>query len=100
MPTRFHAVSTIADITDFQFLVHGHLLEGPLEPGMYVRLRPQARLHTDLRIHGVELEETFTQLDGKPYYIITIQCSDLAETEALHALRIYREEIEIHSLPD
>ncbi|HSI11213.1 MAG TPA: hypothetical protein VK961_04185 [Chthoniobacter sp.] len=100
MHTRFHVVATIADITDFEFLLHGYLIEGPLEPGMYVRLRPQARLHTDLRIHGVELDETFARLEGKPYYTLTVQCSDLAETEALHALRIRREDIEIHSLPD
>ena len=100
MPTRFHVVSTIADITDFQFLIHGYLIEGRLEPGMYVRLRPQARLHQYLRIYGVELDETFTKLEDKPYYIITIQCSELAETEALHALRISREDIAIHSLPD
>jgi hypothetical protein len=100
MHTRFHVISTIADITDFEFLIHGYLVEGRLEPGMYVRLRPRARLHQDLRIHAVEIDETFTKLEDQPCYNITVQCSDLADTEALHALRIRREDIEIHSFPD
>src|SRR5260221_281976 len=100
MLTRFLVKHTIADITDFEFLLFGYLIEGKMAPGMFVRLRPQQRIHPDYRLHAVEIWDWFPEDEGKPYYGLTIQCSDLAETDALHALRLRDEEVEIRALPD
>lgn len=100
MHTRFHVRHTIADITDFEFNMFGYLIEGPLEPGMIVRIRPQGRNHPDYRLDRVEEQEWFTKIEGKPHCHLIIQCGDLATTEMLYDLRMRDEDIEIHALPE
>lgn len=100
MHTRFHVRSTIADITDFEFHMHGYLVEGSLAPGMMVRIRPRDRIQPDYRLDRVEEQEWFTKIEGKSYYNLVIQCGDLATTEMLYDLRMRDEDIEIHALPE
>jgi hypothetical protein len=100
MRAIFHALSTTADITDFEFHVLAYYVSGTFEPGMLVRFRPQTRLLRTYVLHSVVLNDTFTRLEQRPTYDLLIQCGSLEETEFLHSMHIQREDFELTSSPD
>jgi hypothetical protein len=96
----FHASSTVADITDFEFHVVAYHVSGTFEPGMHVKFRPQTRLGRTWILHSIELDDLFTELEHRPTYNLLIQCSTLAETEFLYGLHIQNEDFELVSPTD
>src|SRR5688572_24943660 len=100
MHAIFHVASVIADVTDFEFLIFAFMVSGTCEPGMLVRLRPQARLGREYVLHAIELNEIFTKLEKRPYYDLVIRCGTIEETEFLYSLGIRDEDIELFSDPE
>ena len=99
MRAIFHIMSVTADITDFKFLMLAYCVSGTFEPGMLVRFRPQSRLlRTDL-LESVEYDETFSTLEHRPCYHLTVDCGSLDSVEFLHDLHLKDEDIELVSLP-
>ncbi len=96
----FHARSTTADVTDFEFYIHANWISGTFEPGMLVRFRPHLRLLRSFVLHSIEPDEWFTAYEGRPVYRLLIQCGSLEATEYLYRLRIEGEDFELVMSPD
>ena len=99
MRAIFHIMSVTADITDFEFHMLAYYVSGTFEPGMEVRFRPQSRLiRTDI-LQSVSYEETFSMLEHRPCYRLTVDCGSLESVEYLHDLHLNDEDIELVSMP-
>jgi len=100
MRAVFHALTAIADITDYEFHVLAFYVSGSFKAGMLVRFRPQSRLGRTYILHSIESDALLSRLERRPTYRLNVKCRTREETEFLYDLGIKDEDFELVSSPD